>query len=78
MSDDEIAERIAKHIRAMIDRGNVHDSAGMHIAVVNFMDDGEVFHLAHVEKVRDRAPERRRLKRVRARVFAALGLADRK
>lgn len=78
MSDDEIAERIAKHLRLVIAAGNERVPESLRTGVINFMDDAEAYHLAHVDGVRERAAVRRQAKRVRARVFEKLGLADRK
>jgi hypothetical protein len=73
MSDDEIAERIVKHLRSR------HvDLCDCPIWVVgDYLDDAEVYRLAFVDDVRERAKVRRQAKRVRRLVFAKLGVGDR-
>jgi hypothetical protein len=76
MTDDEIAERIAKMIRSLLDRREDPPWAGDDID--NFMDAAEAYHLAFVPGVQGRAAARRQMKRVRAKVYATLGLTERK
>jgi hypothetical protein len=75
LTDDEIAERIAERIpprfRYNLDAKDVAEFSG-------WFDDAEAYRLAFVADVRERAKVRRQAKRVRAKVFAALGVADRK
>jgi len=73
MSDDEIAERIVKQIRNRFVKERSIDS----VWLVHYLDESEVYRLAFVADVRERAKARREMKRVRRIVFARLGVADR-
>jgi hypothetical protein len=73
MTDDEIAERIVKHLRSR--HSDLADSPTWIVA--DYLDDAECYLLAFVADVRERAKVRRQARRVRAKVFAALGVADR-
>jgi hypothetical protein len=75
MTDDEIAERIVKQIRR--EHEGCDDTDWMSDDVTNFLNHAERYRLAFVADVRERAKVRRQAKRVRAKVFAALGVADR-
>jgi hypothetical protein len=68
MTDDEIAERIVKRIAGWYG----------YQGLVSYMDGAEAYRLAFINDVRERAKVRRQARRVRAKVFAALGVADRK
>jgi hypothetical protein len=73
MSDDEIAERIVKHLRSR--HSDLAD--GPFWIVADYLDEAEVYHLAFTDDVRERAKVRRQAKRVRKLVFAKLGVGDR-
>lgn len=74
MIDDEIAERIVKRMRAQYTGNSCSDD----VWVNHVLDDAEAYRLAFVSDVRERAAMRRQARRVRAKVFERLGVADRK
>jgi hypothetical protein len=75
LTEDEIAERIVKHLRSR--HGDDLDCDPFWFAA-DYLDEAEAYRLAFIDDVRERAKVRRQARRVRAKVFAALGVVDRK
>jgi hypothetical protein len=77
MTDDEIADRIVRLLQfgSLLKDRQISLNDGW---LSDFLDDAEAYRLVFISDVRERAAVRSQAKRVRAKVFAALGVTDRK